>query len=170
MGSRAGALRDEYGDAPWVDWVVLCLGLGVWWFDGHGWFPPGETTRAAFYTATGALAGIVLAAATFACTQVFQATTGILPRVRDENPEDYRAGAVGLLSSLLLAAFLPIGSVLLDSLSAQWAFGLGLSAAMLMGLRFLRVVAWFDLGLRGASTPDPPGQRGARATPEIRQD
>lgn len=168
MGTKRDNLRDFYGDNPWLDWLVLVLVGVVWWVPAHGWFPTEASTRSTFYTATGSLAGIVLAAATFACTQVFQAMTGALPRAREENEPEYRRGAVGLLGSLLVAAVLPLGAVVLDQPFPQWGFGLGILAAALVVVRFLRVLAWVDLGLRGAAGPAHTAPRRARRSPRLR--
>lgn len=170
MATRAERTRDAYGDAPWIDWLLLAAGISAWIYFAHGAFPAENVTRNTFYTATGSLAGIVLAAATFACTQIYQAQSGAIRFVREQNADEYRRGTVGLLASLLLAALLPLVAVVLDAAHPQWAFGIGLSSAGLIALRFLRVAAWVDLGIRGQDTPNVHSQRLARRTPTIRED
>jgi hypothetical protein len=144
--SEKRTANDFLAERPVVDLIVPAVAAILWFV--LGWqIPEDAAPRAAAYTALSAASGIVLAAATFACSMMYHSNARYVVLVREEYPVELRRNWRSILIWLLATTLIPIASIVVDGQLPVMAFvASGLSGLMIL-VKFLRIIYWFDVTL-----------------------
>jgi hypothetical protein len=140
-------VADVLAAHPIVDQTVP-LGVTVAylvWLDSFT--PIGLETRVSFYVGVSTLAALAVAAATFVCTLTYQSASDHMTAVRKHYGGELRRNWTSIILSTLVAATLPLLSILADSRSIYVAVAMTVYALALVVVRFCRSVYWLRLTL-----------------------
>jgi hypothetical protein len=139
---------DFYAARPWVDLLAVAL-LGLLWVLAGAELltPSSAAARLEFYVGVATLAALVLAAATFVCTMVYQSASPHVETVRKRFGATLRTNWTAIIAWSLLAAASPIVAILLDEKYPAWAMAISVVALGLIVMRFARSVYWLRLTL-----------------------
>lgn len=141
---------------PLVDQLVPILALGVWHFVFHGQVPGTPAAQSAAYVGLSAVAGIVLAAATFVCTMLYQSSSTSVKTLRDKFTGELAKNWTSIFAFIFVAAILPIIATLLQDTHNALAFGLALYSGAILFSRSFRTYLWLIVSFRLESSPEPP--------------
>lgn len=119
----------------------------LWWFILNGWTPEDMAARQWVYATMATVAGLVLAASTFACTMTYQATDSLMIKVRQKNAMILRRNWFAILQSSLATAALPLLCLAIDGTSRQLSGVIVVYMTTLLLLRFRRALAMLSLVL-----------------------
>lgn len=141
-------IRDLATDRPAIDQLPsLALGLATYVWGTEFVTLLAEPTRIALYQAVAALAGLVLAAATFVCTLTYQSSSFIMSAVRRTHAGQIRRNWVAILRSLLLGSVLAVLAIMADRLSPLLAMSITMYTLTLVVARGVRAIWWLKFTL-----------------------
>jgi hypothetical protein len=92
------------------------------------------------YMALSTLAGIVLATITFTSSFIYSSNTKLMRIVQEKFKKPLLGNVIGMIVFTLLAAFLPLISILLDE--SKWSLILALASAIIVVQESLRCIFW----------------------------
>ncbi|MEJ6549485.1 hypothetical protein PQI66_08010 [Corynebacterium sp. USCH3] len=119
----------------------------LWFFWGGDLVPDAGGTRLEIYGGVGTLAGLALAASTFACTMTYQSSNSLLTTMRETYHDELKRNWTSIILSSLACAVLPVLAMALDEHQPHLAFSMVTYALVLLVLRFGRSVWWLRLSL-----------------------
>lgn len=152
---RTLKLQDFILRHPIFDQLIPALAFALWHFIGHGRVPGSDDAQTAAYVGLSAVAGIVLAAATFVCTMLYQSSSTSVRMLRREFKNELSKNWASIFVFIFVAATLPIAATLLRDTNSSLAFGFVLySAAILLGRSF-RTFLWLIVSFRLETSPEP---------------
>lgn len=140
-------LRNALVNHPIFDQIVPVVAVVLWSFWGQAFAPEARDVRLEVYGGVGTLAGLALAASTFACTMTYQSVNPLLTSMREENHHELKRNWTSIILSSLACAVLPILAMALDEHQRHLASAMVVYALVLLVLRFGRSVWWLRLSL-----------------------
>lgn len=140
-------LRDVLVNHPVFDQLAAVVAVILWFFWGDGLVPDAGVTRLEIYGGVGTLAGLALAASTFACTMTYQSSNSLLTTMRETYHDELKRNWTSIILSSLACAVLPVLAMALDEHQPHLAFSMVTYALVLLVLRFGRSVWWLRLSL-----------------------
>lgn len=147
MSTVVSSVKDAVAARPIVDWPLPIVTLILWLQFGSPLIPELASARSGIYGATSALAGFVLAAATFACTMTYHGNASLLLDLRKRFQVELRRNWIAILWSTALCALLPIIGIYLDPQYPLQASGIVVFVAAMLCLRFARSLWWLKVTL-----------------------
>lgn len=147
--------QDFYLAHPLLDQLLPILGLAIWHFTLKQVVPGSADAQLAAYVGLSAIAGLVLAAATFVCTMIYQSTSPSVLLLREKFSKSLSKNWASIFALTFVAALLPIAATLLHSSNGTLSFALVIySAAILIG-RGARTYTWLLVSFWLEASPGP---------------
>lgn len=141
---------------PIVDQLAPIAILLAWFFLFDRATLGSDDGQIAAFVGLSAVAGIVLAAATFVCTMLYQSSSSSVRLLREHFRGELAKSWTSVFVFLFIAAVVPIIAAVVRDSHETLAFGLVLySAGILLGRGF-RTYLWLIVSFRLESAPEPP--------------
>lgn len=141
------SLRHLISSRPVIDHLLPVTVVAIWWFLLAGWVPSDVAARHWVYATMATVAGLVLAASTFACTMTYQASDSLMVKVRTKNSAILRRNWFAILQSSLATAALPLLCLAIDGTSPTLSAAIVVYMTTLLLLRFRRALSMLALVL-----------------------
>jgi len=146
---------------PILDQAVPLVLLVAWYYLCKQLIPGSDSDISSVYVGLSAMAGIVLAAATFVCTMLYQSQSSSAKALRARFSKTMAKNWASIFSFVFVAAILPLVATLVRDSDPRLAFALVIySAGILIGRSF-RTYLWLIVLFKLEAAPEPPSHSGS---------